>query len=460
MKTFFTISFSLFCGIPALAQVGVRVPRNGATVSSPVHYVASASTHSCAKGVAAMGIYVDNHLIRTARGNHINLQVDIGAGPKHTVVEEWDYCGGALFTPVNLIVRSGQSKVTSVEVSCNPESLNVKAKSQCKAKVAGAGSYSSAVKWSANDGSITSNGLLTAPASAGDVSVTATSGENPNKSGTVSVVVGSQVPRSRHVVMVMEENQSYATVVGNTSSWRNLNDLIANGSLATNYYANTHPSIGNYFELTTGQLLTNNDNSTQVWNVDNMARRMLAAGVSFKIYAEDISRGYVGGNRGPYLIRHDPYAMLSDIANNAAVANRVIWPFTQFATDVANGTLPEFSFIVPNIQDDAHNGTPHQADIWLQSKVILPLSNSPAFVPGGDGVLVVDFDEAANSDGRHGGGRVPAVLWGPKVKPGYTQTSNTVYQHPSMLRTIMETLGLPNPPGAAAGAPSMGEFFR
>jgi acid phosphatase len=71
----------------------------------------------------------------------------------------------------------------------------------------------------------------------------------------------------------------------------------------------------------------------------------------------------------------------------------------------------------------------------------------------------VDFDEAAVSDTTYGEGRVAPVLWGPIVKAGYTQTSSTLYQHQSMLRTVMEALGLPNPPGAAAVAPSMSEFF-
>jgi acid phosphatase len=258
--------------------------------------------------------------------------------------------------------------------------------------------------------------------------------------------------------MVMEENQSYATVVGN-SAWPNLNHLISNGALATNYYANSHPSIGNYFMLTTGQLLTTDDNSTQVWNVDNLARRMLAAGIPFRIYAEGITQGYVGGNTGAYLIRHNPFAMLSDIAGNPQVANQSIWPFSQFATDLANGTLPEFSFVVPDVNDDAHNGTPQQADSWLQTNIVNRLANYPAFAPGGDGVLIVGFDEAATSDATHGGGHVAAVFWGPIAKVGYTQTSSTLYQHQSTLRTVMDVLGLPNPPGAAATAPPMSEFF-
>jgi phosphatidylinositol-3-phosphatase len=266
-------------------------------------------------------------------------------------------------------------------------------------------------------------------------------------------------PSSKHVVLVMEENQSYSTVVGDTANWPNLNALIAKGALPTNYYADSHPSIGNYFMLTTGQILTTNDSSTQVWNVDNIARRMIAANISFRVYAEGITQGYLGGDTGAYLIRHNPFAMLSDIAGNAQVADNIIWPFSQFAVDLANNALPEFSYIVPGIYDDAHNGTPLEADSWLQANVVTPLSASSAFQSGGDGILIFDFDEAATSDTTHGGGHVSPVLWGPNVKVGYQQTSSTAYQHESMLATIMAALSLPNPPGLAANAPTMGEFF-
>ena len=186
---------------------------------------------------------------------------------------------------------------------------------------------------------------------------------------------------------------------------------------------------------------------------------MLASGVSFKVYAEGITQGYVGGNTGLYLIRHNPFAMLSDVADDAQVAAQCVWPFSQFATDLANVALPEFSFIVPDVDDDAHNGTPQQADAWLQANIIAPLASYSEFQPGGDGVLIVAFDEAASSDTTHGGGHVALALRGPNVKSGYVQTSTTVYQHESILRTVMEALDLPNPPGAAAAAPSMAEFF-
>jgi acid phosphatase len=151
--------------------------------------------------------------------------------------------------------------------------------------------------------------------------------------------------------------------------------------------------------------------------------------------------------------------MLSDVADNPQVANQCIWPFTQFAEDLASGTLPNFSFIVPNVDDDAHNGTPQRADAWLQTSVIGALSNSSVFASGGDGILIVDFDEAATTDITYGGGDVAAVFWGPGAEDGFTQTSTSVYQHQSMLRTVMEALQLSDPPGAAATAPSMSEFL-
>lgn len=282
---------------------------------------------------------------------------------------------------------------------------------------------------------------------------------NSSGTGGTGGTGANVVPASKHVVLVMEENQSYSTVAGNTGAWPHLNAMIAKGALATNYYADAHSSIPNYFMLTTGQTLTEDDNSTKVWNVDNIARRLLAGNVSFKVYAEGIKQGYLGGNSGLYVIRHNPFAMLSDVAGSQQVANAVVWPFTQFASDVSKNALPAFSYIVPDLNDDAHSASAQQADSWLQANVIAALQGNAAFQPGGDGVLIVLFDESLITDVAHGGGHVVAAFWGPVVKSGFMQSSSTIYQHESMLRTVMEALQLPNPPGAAAMASDMAEFF-
>src|SRR5216684_5399452 len=136
-----------------------------------------------------------------------------------------------------------------------------------------------------------------------------------------------------HVLLVVEENHNYAAVVG-SSSMPYLNSLINQFGLATQYYANTHPSIGNYFSLTTGQILTNDDSQTPSSfpvSADNVVRELLAAGKTWKAYAEDLpSVGYTGGNTGLYAVRHNPLAYMTDVQNSSVQVQNLV-PFTQFA---------------------------------------------------------------------------------------------------------------------------------
>jgi major membrane immunogen (membrane-anchored lipoprotein) len=90
-------------------SVQVQAPANNAQVSPTVQFVASAST-SCKSGVAAMGIYTAPGVLayKTA-GNKLNTMLTLGAGTYHTVVQEWDNCGGAATAPVAITVGPGGS---------------------------------------------------------------------------------------------------------------------------------------------------------------------------------------------------------------------------------------------------------------------------------------------------------------------------------------------------------------
>jgi len=68
---------------------------------------------------------------------------------------------------------------------------------------------------------------------------------------------------------VVEENHSYWQVIGN-SAMPYLNSLASQYGLATRYYANVHPSIGNYFMLTDGQIETVNDAFSGTVSHDNI----------------------------------------------------------------------------------------------------------------------------------------------------------------------------------------------
>src|SRR5664280_3647740 len=81
---------------------------------SPVQYSATAVADSCPQGIASMGIYVNNQLIYVVNGTQMNAQVAMNTGPEHTVVEEWDYCGGAAYTTRDITVEaSGTPAVSS-----------------------------------------------------------------------------------------------------------------------------------------------------------------------------------------------------------------------------------------------------------------------------------------------------------------------------------------------------------
>jgi len=263
--------------------------------------------------------------------------------------------------------------------------------------------------------------------------------------------------RFGHVFLVVEENANFSDVIANPAL-PYLNGLANQYGLAANYFANAHPSIPNYFELTTGQILTLIDASTPSdfpVSSENVVRDLLAAGKSWKSYAEDLpSVGYTGGDTGRYAVRHNPLAYFTDVQSDNKQAQNLV-PFSQFATDRSAANLPDYSFIVPNLCNDAHDCSLGTADTWLKTNID-PLVQSAQFQK--DGLLIIVFDEANTLDFTSGGGHVAAVIVSPLAKRGYK--SIAFYQHQSVLRLVLEGLGVTKLPGDAAAAPVMWEFFN
>ena len=272
------------------------------------------------------------------------------------------------------------------------------------------------------------------------------------------------VPAMDHVFLVVLENHGFGEVIGNPAM-PYLNSLASSNALATAYFANAHPSIPNYFVLTTGNPETFDDSFAGAVSDDNLVRALTGAGKSWKAYIESLpSTGYTGPRVGTYLRRHNPFSFLSDVGQSSAqMANMM--QFSQFPADLAAGNVANFVYLLPNSQDDAHDcpgGAPScddnaklaSADNWLRANID-PLIKSPNF---GNSVLIITFDEAQATDFTDGGGQVATVLVGPHVRPGFR--SNVTFQHQSTLRLILDALKVSDMPGASAGAPSMGGFFQ
>jgi acid phosphatase len=277
------------------------------------------------------------------------------------------------------------------------------------------------------------------------------------------------------VVLVIEENHMYTEVFPNGMSW-----LVAQGKkygYATNYRADSPGSMLDYLWLSSGSChaqdcapLPTGTNDFQCTGDgcfdpktgaqipitdDNIFRELGRSGLTWKVYAQGLpSVGYMGYFSGAYVARHNPAVWYSDVLDSAALQQNIV-PFSQLAVDVANNALPNYSIIIPDLDNDAHDGTLAQADTFLSTNVA-PLLNTSYFQPGGDGMMVVTFDEC---DAAIGGcpEQIYTAVIGPKVKPG--TVSSSLYKHESTLRTILDALGVTVYPGAAASAPDMTDFF-
>ena len=298
----------------------------------------------------------------------------------------------------------------------------------------------------------------------------------------------ASVPQLQHVFVVVEENQSYDDVIGNPDM-PYLNQLAAHGGLARRYYANTHPSINNYFYMTSGNRGTSlpgfsADVFKGIVSGENIADLLTKHGKTWKAYAENLpGTGYVGDNNGLYAKRHNPFAFYKTVVNDNAPAGKNqrdnIVSFHQFSEDWKSGHLPSYSFIVPNLINDAHNN-PHtnhgaacrdpeslrQADHWLEQN-LKPVIETDSFHK--DSLLIVLFDEACDrgskadnhysaSKNNGGGGRIPVVLVGAGIATDGC-VSDTTFHHESTLRLSLKVLGINEFPGEAATALDMGEFF-
>jgi hypothetical protein len=167
-----------------------------ATVSNSANTDVIWTIDGSAAGNATVGTLVGNGLGITytapsAPGDHL-LVATSAADPTKSAT-----------STVTVVVPNS---VTSVAVSPATLSLNTGATNQFSATVAGTGSYSSAVTWTAQKGTISSAGLYTAPTTSGSDVVTATSVQNLSKLATATVSVLAVAPTTPVITALSQVN--------------------------------------------------------------------------------------------------------------------------------------------------------------------------------------------------------------------------------------------------------------
>ncbi|MCF1813523.1 alkaline phosphatase family protein [Mycobacterium intracellulare subsp. intracellulare] len=250
-------------------------------------------------------------------------------------------------------------------------------------------------------------------------------------------LAAAAIPQPAHIVIVVEENRSENGIIGNKSA-PFITSLAANGANMTQSYAETHPSEPNYLALFAGNTfgVTKDLCPINAGAAPNLGSELLAAGRTFVGFAEGLpSVGSPVCTAGKYARKHVPWANFT----NVPAANSM--PFSAFP--MGNyASLPTVSFVIPNNDNNMHDGSIAQADAWLNRQ----LSGYANWAVANNSLLILTFDEDDN--GSHN--QIPTVFYGAHVRPGnYSEQIN----HYNVLSTVEQMYGLPKTGYAASAAP-------
>ena len=247
------------------------------------------------------------------------------------------------------------------------------------------------------------------------------------------------------IVLILEENHSYSTIIGNMAEAPFLNQMASGGLYATQDYELTGGSKPNYIGLTAGQTMKGVSGN---YSIDNLFNQMHLAGISEKSYEETMpspcfTKGKYGTAPAQYVKGHDPAANFTDVTSDVPFCQATVIPAgpgntaSQLIADAQNGTLPAFSFVTPNNCDNMHSCSIGTADAFLANLV-------PTLVTAG-AIVIVTWDEGSTDK------RIPLIEYAPGlVSPGIY---SAVMNHYNLLAALEDRFGLPRLVNAAGVTP-------
>jgi phosphatidylinositol-3-phosphatase len=242
-----------------------------------------------------------------------------------------------------------------------------------------------------------------------------------------------------HVVWVVLENTSFSGVIGSSKA-PYINKLARSCGLATNFFAEDHPSLPNYLAMTSGSTQgISNDSGPTARGIG--ARSLFAQlGSNWRSLSESMPSPCRRSDSGLYIAHHNPALYYADSRDRCS------------ANDAPLGRRPDlsarFTFIGPNNCNNMHSCGVGKGDRWLASWV-QRISRTREY-RSHKTALFVTWDEGEESQ------RIATFVISPTTRPG--TRSGVRYNHYSLLRTTEELLGLPLL-GKAASARSMRSAF-
>jgi phosphatidylinositol-3-phosphatase len=257
----------------------------------------------------------------------------------------------------------------------------------------------------------------------------------------------------RHVFLILMENeqtgviygqQPYQTQLANTYAWGG----DANAPSGVGYYAVCHPSAPNYLALTSGQPLQCGSDGYSTYSVNNLGNELDTAGESWVAWAESATVPCQTYSSGLYVVRHNPFPYYSDLGPNVngSACETHDLPIANLSQDYPYAqTPPAFTYIAPNILNDAHSSSAAVGDQFLAS-FVPKLIAQPWFQSS---VIFITYDEAYTENGSENFSGYDGLAGGPvytvAVSP-YTLGVGALdfnASHYDLLTTINWLLGLP-----------------
>ncbi len=229
--------------------------------------------------------------------------------------------------------------------------------------------------------------------------------------------------RFKKVLIIVLENTDYDEALKQPF----LKKMTSQGALLENMNGLTHPSQGNYLAMIGGDSFQVKNDDPVNLHYQNLIDLLEKKGLSWKGYMENYPGNcFTGTTKGRYVRKHNPFISFNNIASDAGrCAN--IQDLKAFAQDAAAGTLPNFSILSPDLDNDGHDTGSRFASAWLE-KILANKLQDPRFMK--DLLVVITFDESRARNNNH----IYTVLLGDSVKPGSSNKQKLT--HASLLKTI------------------------
>lgn len=255
-------------------------------------------------------------------------------------------------------------------------------------------------------------------------------------------MTATALPTPAHVVIVVEENRSQSNIIGNKAA-PFINQLAAGGAMMSQSFAEVHPSEPNYYALFAGNtLVKDNVCPVDAGNEPNLGSQLLGAGYTFIGFAENLpAPGSEECRSGKYARKHVPWASFTNIPAARSL------PFSAFPAPGNYASLPTVSMVIPNLDNDMHDGSIAQGDQWLHQN----LSQYASWARANNSLLILTWDEDDNSSHN----QIPTVIYGAGVRPG---TYDQPISHYNVLSTLEQMYGLPKL-GYATRAPVISDIW-